>query len=62
MSIKYNKMNGITPMKIHVDFTHFYLVAKRKLKLIGKYMDKHFETSHTQYIKKKRVGLHCLGL
>lgn len=28
-------MNGITPMKIHVDFTHFYLVAKRKLTLIG---------------------------
>ncbi len=39
-------MNSITPMKIHVDFTHFHLVAKRKLKLIGKYMDKHFETSH----------------
>jgi hypothetical protein len=55
-------MNGITPMKIHVDFTHLYLVAKRKLKLIGKYMDKHFETSHTQYIRKKRVGLGCLGL
>jgi len=45
--IKYNKANDVAPMKTHVDSTHFYLVAKRKLILIDKSMAKHVDLDHS---------------
>jgi hypothetical protein len=38
--IKYNKTNGITLMKTHIDYAHPCLVAKRKLQLTNKFMVK----------------------
>jgi hypothetical protein len=34
--IKYGKINGITPMRTHVEFTHPKLVACRKLAIAKK--------------------------
>jgi hypothetical protein len=54
--MKYNKLNGITPMKTHVDSTHFGLIAKRNLKLIEKFVAKDFEANHIRENWKKRSG------
>ncbi len=51
--IKYNKVNGITPMIMHVQITHLKLFALRKqqfnamIKLI---------TIHVRQLGKKRIG------
>jgi hypothetical protein len=34
--IKYGKINGITPMRTHVESTHPKLVAHRKLAIVEK--------------------------
>jgi len=36
--IKYNKINGITPTKTHVDFAHPKLFVQRKSQLVEKAM------------------------
>jgi hypothetical protein len=45
--IKCNKANGVTPMKIQVNFAHSCLVAKIKLILIEKSMAKHVDLYHS---------------
>jgi hypothetical protein len=52
---KYNKTNGVTPMKTHVDFTHFQLVMKRKLILIKKFIAKNVDFDHSHQPRKKRM-------
>jgi hypothetical protein len=43
-------------MKTDVDFAHSSLVAKRKLKLIEKFMAKDFEANHIREKMKKTFG------
>lgn len=54
--IKYNKANGVTPIKTHVDSAHFCLVVKRKLILIKKSMVKHVDSYLNQQLGMKKVG------
>ncbi len=52
----YNKANGVTPMKTHVDYAQFCLVVKRKLILIKKSMAKHVDSYFNQQLGMKKVG------
>jgi hypothetical protein len=44
-------------MKTHIDVTHAYLVAKRKLKLTAIVAAKQLDTNHNQKLKKRKVAL-----
>jgi hypothetical protein len=48
--IKYNKCNGVTPMKTHIDCVHPKLLTTRK-----KQLTKVIPLDHTQQPTKKRV-------
>jgi hypothetical protein len=50
--IKYNKCNGVTPMKTHIDCVHPKLLAIRK-----KQLTKVIPLDHTQQRAKKKVGV-----
>jgi hypothetical protein len=52
--IKYGKINGITPMKTHVESTHPKLVVRRKLAIIRELVV--VATSHTQRSGKKQFA------
>jgi hypothetical protein len=49
--IKYGKINGITPMRTHVEFAHPKLVAHIKLTIIEELIA--IVTSHNQQLGKK---------
>jgi hypothetical protein len=48
-------MNGITPLKMHINAAHVHLLAKRKLKLTNIVATKHLEINHNWYPRKKRA-------
>jgi hypothetical protein len=41
-------MDGITPLKMHIDAAYVHLLAKIKLKLTNIVATKHFEMNHNQ--------------
>lgn len=49
-------MNGITPMKTHIDVTHIRLLPKRKLKKTNITTTKDLEISHNWQLRKKKVA------
>jgi hypothetical protein len=53
--IKYGKINGITPMKTHVDNVHLHLISKRNSILSERALAKFFEIDHKRQHGKKRV-------
>jgi len=52
--IKYGKINGITPIRTHVESTHPKLVARRKLTIIKELVMT--TTSHSRQFGKKQFG------
>jgi homoserine kinase len=54
--IKYEKNNGIIPMKTHVDNVHPCLFTKRKFVLSERAMAMHSKIDHNWQHEKKKVG------
>jgi hypothetical protein len=50
--IKYNKCNGVTPMKTHIDCAHPKLLGTKK-----KQFTEVIPLDHIQQLAKKRVGV-----